>query len=98
MTPILRSPPNSPPRAPDARVLPRDARQKVFPNGTLIITNVQRQSDQGTYTCVARSTHGYMARANLEVLVMGEYRAGNEGERGEEAPAGRVGEIESVRF
>ncbi|XP_043207619.1 Down syndrome cell adhesion molecule-like protein Dscam2 isoform X5 [Amphibalanus amphitrite] len=54
----------------NARVLPRDARQKVFPNGTLIITNVQRQSDQGTYTCVARSTHGYMARANLEVLVM----------------------------
>ena len=39
--------------------------RRVFPNGTLIVTNVQRQSDAGTYTCVARNAHGFMARANL---------------------------------
>ncbi|XP_037086428.1 Down syndrome cell adhesion molecule-like protein Dscam2 isoform X6 [Pollicipes pollicipes] len=54
----------------NGRVLPSNARQKVHPNGTLFVENVQRLSDQGTYTCVARNSRGYMARANLEVLVM----------------------------
>ncbi|CAL8111483.1 unnamed protein product [Orchesella dallaii] len=54
----------------DNRVLPINRRQAVFPNGTLIIENVQRASDQGTYTCVARNAQGYTSRGNLEVQVM----------------------------
>jgi hypothetical protein len=57
----------------DGRVLPINRKQKVFPNGTLIIENVERLSDQATYTCVARNAQGYSARGTLEVQVMGEY-------------------------
>jgi hypothetical protein len=46
----------------------------VFPNGTLIIENVERASDQATYDCVAKNSQGYSARGSLEVQVMGEYR------------------------
>ncbi|XP_043581111.1 Down syndrome cell adhesion molecule-like protein Dscam2 isoform X3 [Bombus pyrosoma] len=54
----------------DTRVLPINRKQKVFPNGTLIIENVERMSDQATYTCVARNALGYSARGTLEVQVM----------------------------
>ncbi|XP_058804461.1 cell adhesion molecule Dscam2 isoform X16 [Phymastichus coffea] len=54
----------------DTRVLPINRRQKVFPNGTLIIENVERMADQATYTCVARNAQGYSARGTLEVQVM----------------------------
>ncbi|XP_049833917.1 Down syndrome cell adhesion molecule-like protein Dscam2 isoform X6 [Schistocerca gregaria] len=54
----------------DGRVLPINRKQKVFPNGTLIIENVERLSDQATYTCVARNSQGYSARGTLEVQVM----------------------------
>ncbi|XP_044595915.1 Down syndrome cell adhesion molecule-like protein Dscam2 isoform X24 [Cotesia glomerata] len=54
----------------DTRVLPINRKQKVFPNGTLIIENVERHSDQATYTCVARNAQGYSARGTLEVQVM----------------------------
>lgn len=56
----------------DSRVLPINRKQKVFQNGTLIIENVERLSDQATYTCVARNAQGYSARGQLEVQVMGE--------------------------
>ncbi|XP_076672534.1 Down syndrome cell adhesion molecule 1 isoform X37 [Andrena cerasifolii] len=54
----------------DTRVLPINRKQKVFPNGTLIIENVERMSDQATYTCVARNAQGYSARGTIEVQVM----------------------------
>ncbi|XP_063221339.1 cell adhesion molecule Dscam2 isoform X2 [Bacillus rossius redtenbacheri] len=54
----------------DGRVLPINRKQSVFPNGTLIIENVERLSDQATYTCVARNAQGYSARGTLEVQVM----------------------------
>ncbi|KAG5309252.1 DSCL protein, partial [Acromyrmex insinuator] len=54
----------------DTRVLPINRKQKVFLNGTLIIENVERMSDQATYTCVARNAQGYSARGTLEVQVM----------------------------
>ncbi|XP_068085343.1 cell adhesion molecule Dscam1 [Anabrus simplex] len=54
----------------DGRQLPINRKQKVFPNGTLIIENVERLSDQATYTCVARNAQGYSARGTLEVQVM----------------------------
>ncbi|EDS26520.1 down syndrome cell adhesion molecule [Culex quinquefasciatus] len=54
----------------DNRQLPINRKQKVFPNGTLIIENVERNSDQATYTCVAKNSEGYTARGTLEVAVM----------------------------
>jgi len=54
------------------RVLPINRKQKVFPNGTLIIENVERNSDQATYTCVAKNAEGYSARGALEVEIMGK--------------------------
>ncbi|XP_035788160.1 Down syndrome cell adhesion molecule-like protein Dscam2 isoform X18 [Anopheles albimanus] len=54
----------------DNRQLPINRKQKVFPNGTLIIENVERNSDQATYTCVAKNAEGYTARGTLEVQVM----------------------------
>lgn len=44
----------------------------MFSNGTLIIENVERNSDQATYTCVAKNAEGYSARGALEVQVMGK--------------------------
>ncbi|XP_047530758.1 Down syndrome cell adhesion molecule-like protein Dscam2 isoform X28 [Vanessa atalanta] len=54
----------------DGRVLPINRKQKVFPNGTLVIENVERTSDQATYTCVAKNSQGYNARGTLELQVM----------------------------
>ncbi|XP_058460394.1 cell adhesion molecule Dscam2 isoform X43 [Malaya genurostris] len=54
----------------DNRQLPINRKQRVFPNGTLIIENVERNSDQATYTCVAKNSEGYTARGTLEVAVM----------------------------
>lgn len=56
----------------DGRVLPINRKQKVFPNGTLIIENVERSTDQASYTCVARNSQGYSARGTLELQVMGK--------------------------
>lgn len=57
----------------DNRPLPINRKQKVFANGTLIIENVERNSDQATYTCVAKNSEGYSARGALEVEVMGKF-------------------------
>ncbi|KAM3964156.1 LOW QUALITY PROTEIN: Down syndrome cell adhesion molecule 1 [Aphomia sociella] len=54
----------------DGRVLPINRKQKVFPNGTLVIENVERISDQATYTCVAKNSQGYSVKGNLELQVM----------------------------
>lgn len=40
----------------------------------MIIENVERNSDQATYTCVAKNAEGYSARGALEVQVMGKFR------------------------
>ncbi|CAB3223434.1 unnamed protein product [Arctia plantaginis] len=54
----------------DNRVLPINRKQKVFSNGTLVIENVERMSDEATYTCVAKNSQGYTAKGTLEVQVM----------------------------
>ena len=56
----------------DGRQLPFNDRQTVFPNGTMVISNVQRKEDAATYTCVARNDEGYSARSDLSVSVMGK--------------------------
>lgn len=55
------------------RVLPINRKQKVFPNGTLVIENVERMSDEATYTCVAKNSQSYTAKGTLEVQVMGKF-------------------------
>ncbi|XP_047472709.1 Down syndrome cell adhesion molecule-like protein Dscam2 isoform X8 [Penaeus chinensis] len=54
----------------NGRMLPINRRQKTFPNGTLIVEAVQRSTDQGRYTCVARNSQAYTARGDLDVQVM----------------------------
>lgn len=61
----------------DGRTLPINRKQKVFQNGTLIIENVERQSDQATYTCVVQNEQGYVVKGNLEVQVMGKFKSSN---------------------
>lgn len=53
-------------------MLPINRRQHPHDNGTLIVEAVERSSDQGRYTCVARNTQGYTARGDLDVQVMGK--------------------------
>ena len=57
----------------EGRQLPINDRQRVFPNGTLIIEDVQRNEDAASYTCIAKNEEGYSARSDLEVSVMGKY-------------------------
>nr|AGL39311.1 Down syndrome cell adhension molecule [Eriocheir sinensis] len=56
----------------NGRMLPINRRQHPHDNGTLIVEAVERSSDQGRYTCVARNTQGYTARGDLDVQVMVE--------------------------
>jgi hypothetical protein len=56
----------------DGRQLPFNDRQIVFPNGTLVISDVQRKEDAAKYTCNARNDEGYSARSDLDVSVMGK--------------------------
>ena len=56
----------------EGRQLPFNDRQTVYPNGTMVISNVQRKEDAASYTCVARNDEGYSARSDLAVTVMGK--------------------------
>ncbi|XP_065563443.1 cell adhesion molecule Dscam1-like isoform X11 [Artemia franciscana] len=52
------------------RILPINKRQQIYPNGTLVVEGVQRNADQGSYTCVVKSSPGYSAKGTVEVQVM----------------------------
>ncbi|KAK8777634.1 hypothetical protein V5799_029021, partial [Amblyomma americanum] len=54
----------------DGRWLPQNHRQRSFPNGTLVVTQVQRSQDSGWYECTARDPQGNSARGQLAVRVM----------------------------
>ncbi|XP_068082151.1 cell adhesion molecule Dscam2 [Anabrus simplex] len=49
--------------------LPTNIRQRVT-NGTLIVDNVQRESDQGSYTCVARNKQNITSQRTVDVRVL----------------------------
>ncbi|XP_065214717.1 cell adhesion molecule Dscam1 isoform X2 [Planococcus citri] len=51
-------------------LLPVNRRQRAFPNGTLIIDQIQRASDAGTYTCQAQNRQKQNARRDVEVQVL----------------------------
>uniref|UniRef100_A0A1B0DK51 Ig-like domain-containing protein n=1 Tax=Phlebotomus papatasi TaxID=29031 RepID=A0A1B0DK51_PHLPP len=54
----------------NGRELPDDIRQKVQPDGSLIISPVQKTDDSGVYTCWARNKQGHSARRSGEVTVI----------------------------
>lgn len=58
------------------RELPDDIRQKVQPDGLLVVTPIQKTADSGVYTCWARNKQGHSARRSGEVTVIGKYIAG----------------------
>uniref|UniRef100_T1JAD1 Down syndrome cell adhesion molecule-like protein Dscam2 n=1 Tax=Strigamia maritima TaxID=126957 RepID=T1JAD1_STRMM len=53
----------------DGLLLPINRRQKIYPNDTLLILNVQT-SDSGKYMCVVRGSGGETVRSTLEITVM----------------------------
>ncbi|XP_063239602.1 LOW QUALITY PROTEIN: cell adhesion molecule Dscam2-like [Bacillus rossius redtenbacheri] len=52
------------------RELPDDLRQKVHPDGTLVVSQVEKTKDAGVYTCTARNKQGHSARRSGEVAVI----------------------------
>lgn len=56
----------------DSRLLPQNHRQQVFPNGTLIIREVNKKADEGKYTCMAENKEGDRAHKDVYVQVMGK--------------------------
>ncbi|XP_059483764.1 cell adhesion molecule Dscam2 [Neocloeon triangulifer] len=54
----------------DGAVLPVNRRQRVYPNGTLVIEHAQRPADAGTYTCQAQNRQKHTARRDVEVQVL----------------------------
>lgn len=56
----------------DGTKLPINMWQHVT-NGTLIMENVQRTIDQGTYACTARNKHNFTSQKAVEVKVLGKY-------------------------
>ena len=54
------------------RELPDNIRQKVLPDGTLVVSSVQKEVDTGTYTCWARNKQGHSARRSGDVTVIGK--------------------------
>ncbi|XP_066995296.2 cell adhesion molecule Dscam2 [Anabrus simplex] len=54
----------------DGRQLPLTRRQHVFPNGTLLLENVQRDPDGGEYRCKATNKQGHVASQVLPLNVI----------------------------
>lgn len=55
----------------DGRRLPLNRRQHVFPNGTLLLENVQNDPDRGIYQCTASNKQGRSATQTLPLSVIG---------------------------
>lgn len=53
----------------DGNRLPVNHRQKVYENGTLEVYHVERSSDDGPYTCVAKNPQGISALNTVHVKV-----------------------------
>ncbi|XP_022656487.1 Down syndrome cell adhesion molecule-like protein Dscam2 isoform X2 [Varroa jacobsoni] len=54
----------------DNRTLPQNHRQKTFDNGTLVIADVERRTDDGQYTCVVTGDHNVVVSKQLKLTVM----------------------------
>ncbi|GIY94051.1 down syndrome cell adhesion molecule-like protein Dscam2 [Caerostris extrusa] len=56
----------------ESRNLPQNHRQQVFPNGTLIVREVNKKADEGKYTCTAENKDGDRSQKDVYVQVMEE--------------------------
>lgn len=56
----------------DGQTLPINRRQRAYNNGTLIIEQLQRLEDAGTYTCMAQNKQKQTSRRNVEIQVLGK--------------------------
>ncbi|XP_054281239.1 cell adhesion molecule Dscam2-like [Macrosteles quadrilineatus] len=54
----------------EGRRLPLNRRQRVFPNGTLLLDNVQRDPDSGEYRCTAENKQGRTSSQQLHLSVI----------------------------
>ncbi|CAL4117644.1 unnamed protein product, partial [Meganyctiphanes norvegica] len=54
----------------DGELLPTSHRQQLFDNGTLIIEQVSRGSDEGQYSCSAQTNKGQHDTQQLSISVM----------------------------
>ncbi|RWS28200.1 Down syndrome cell adhesion molecule-like protein [Leptotrombidium deliense] len=54
----------------DGRRLPQNHRQKVFTNGTLVISDVERNSDAGKYECNVQNEEGRIAKRDVFINVI----------------------------
>ncbi|XP_031619714.1 Down syndrome cell adhesion molecule-like protein Dscam2 isoform X2 [Contarinia nasturtii] len=54
----------------DGQTLPINRRQKAYNNGTLVIEQLQRTEDAGTYTCEAQNKLKQTSRRNVEIQVL----------------------------
>lgn len=61
---------------PGEESLPQNRRQRVFPNGTLVIDHIQREADSGRYTCTAENRAGRRASRDVQINVFGEIYLG----------------------
>lgn len=57
----------------DGQTLPINRRQKAYNNGTLVIEQLQRTEDAGTYTCMAQNKLKQTSRRNVEIQVLGRF-------------------------
>lgn len=57
---------------PDGMLLPVNRRQRVYPNGTLIIQDVGHESDRGKYLCTARAKTDPGVTRDVDVMVLGK--------------------------
>lgn len=56
----------------EGKQLTSESRHRLFDNGTLLITNVVGNTDQGEYTCTIRNRNDQSAVGRLYLTVMGE--------------------------
>lgn len=57
----------------DGKRLPVNRRQRVFPNGTIFLENVQREPDGGEYRCTAEHKLGRTSSQHFRLSVIGNY-------------------------
>ncbi|KAI1289732.1 Down syndrome cell adhesion molecule-like protein 1 -like protein [Halotydeus destructor] len=52
--------------------IPYNHRQKMFPNGTVYISNIERAADEGQYKCIAMGKDGRRAQNSLQVKILNQ--------------------------
>lgn len=57
----------------DGNRLPTTMWQRVQ-NGTLHFDNVQKTTDQATYSCIAKNKHNFTSSQTVEIKVLGKLR------------------------